>query len=158
MDTGTTTGNGGDGELGGGITVLLQAAGGSFVACELGLEGERKATLLANRTTPGDWERFTMYTKPDGRVAFQAANGKFIASDDYRAHLLVADRDQAGDWETFTLEPKDGGKVALKTHNGLYVAADFGIEGEQKGRLVGDRREVKEWEVFTIVPDTTIHP
>lgn len=141
-----------------GVTVMLQSAEGTFVACEIGLEGEDKAILVASRPQAGDWERFTMFTKEDGRIVLQAANGKYICADDYRAGLLVADRDKPGDWETFTIEPKDGGKVAIKTHNGSYVSADFGLEGARRGRLIGDRKEQKEWELFTIVPDTTVLP
>jgi hypothetical protein len=141
-----------------GVTVMLKSAEGTFVACEIGLEGEDKATLVASRPQAGDWERFTMFTKDDGRIVLQAANGKYICADDYRAGLLVADRDKPGDWETFTIEPKDGGKVAIKTHNGSYVSADFGLEGARRGRLIGDRKEQKDWELFTIVPDTTVLP
>jgi hypothetical protein len=155
-DTPTTVAE--ENTLSDGVTVMLKSAEGTFVACELQLEGEDKATLVASRPQAGDWERFTMFTKADGRVVLQAANGKYVCADDYRAGLLVADRDKPGDWETFTIEPKDGGKVAIKTHNGSYVSADFGLEGARRGRLIGDRKEQKEWELFTIVPDTTVLP
>lgn len=143
-------------QLSDGITVMIKGYEGNYVACELGVEGETKGTLLANRNSAGDWERFTMYTRADGKVVFQAPNGKFVCADEYRAGLLVADRDKPGDWEVFTLVPKDNGNVALQTHNGSFVAADYGLEQALRGRLIGDRKEVKEWELFTIVPDTLL--
>jgi len=137
-----------------GIVVLLKSVEGNYISCELGLEGADRAMLVANRTTPGDWERFTMYTKPDGRISLKAANGKYLCADDYRGDTLVADRDTPGDWESFTLEPQEGGSVLLKTHEGRYVAADLDLEGKYHGRLVGDRAQAGDWERFTIVPDT----
>lgn len=145
-------------EVSAGVTVMLKGAEGNFVACEINAEGEDKGTLVASRPSAGEWERFTMFTKADGRILLQAANGKYVCADEYRGGLLVADRDKPGDWELFTLVPKDGGKVALQTHNGSFVAADYGLTGEQRGRLIGDRKEVKEWELFTIEPDTIALP
>lgn len=138
--------------------VLLKSADGHFVSCELGVEGADHAMLVANRTTPGDWERFTLFTKTDGRISLKAANGKFLCADDYRSDTLVADRDTPGDWESFTMEPQPDGKVLLKTHEGRFVSADLNLQGNYHGRLVGDRTEAGEWEQFTIFPDTTVRP
>lgn len=145
-------------DLSAGVTVMIHSAEGGFVACEINGEGEDKGTLVANRPSAGDWERFTMFTRPDGRIVLQAANGKYVCADDYRSGLLVADRDKPGDWELFSLVPKDNGMVALQTHNGSYVAADLALTEKRKGRLIGDRKEVKEWELFTIIPDTLARP
>lgn len=141
-------------QLSSGINVMIQAAQGEFVACELGVEGERRGILLANRPSAGEWEHFTMFTRGDGKVVFQASNGKYVCADDDRAGQLVANRDQAGEWEAFTLVPKDNGKVALQTHNGNFVAADYGLGEGLKGSLIGDRKEAHEWELFAIIPDT----
>lgn len=141
-----------------GVAVLLKGHEGGFVACELGAEGDDKGTLVANRPEAGDWERFTLFTKPDGRIALQAANGKYICSDGDRGGLLIANRDYIGEWETFVLIPKDNGRVALRTYNGSFVAADYNLVDQQRGRLIGDRKEVGDWELFTIMPDTTQTP
>lgn len=159
MTPGTSEPSGaGDAPLANGVSVTIKGHEGNYVACELDLEGEDKAILVANRSTPGDWERFTMYTKADGRVVFRAANGKFVCSDEYRGGLLVADRDQPGDWETFTLIPQPDGKVALQTRNGSYITADYGLEGSRRGALFGDRTAIKEWEQFTLEKDTVPLP
>lgn len=135
-------------------TVTIQGHEGTYVACEIGLNGDDQAILVASRSTPGDWEKFTMYEKPDGKVSFRAANGKWVCSDEYKGGIMVADRDQAGDWETFTLIQKDGGKVALQAHNGSYVTADYGLTDARRGALFGNRTDVREWELFTIAKDT----
>ncbi|TXI77263.1 MAG: hypothetical protein E6Q44_13995 [Flavobacteriales bacterium] len=141
-----------------GTAVLLKSAEGRFVSCELGAEGAAKNMLVADRSAAGDWERFTLFTKADGRIMLKAANGMYLCADDHRGDTLVADRKDPGDWESFTLEPQEGGAVALKTHEGRYVAADLDPGAKHHGRLVGDRPQAGEWERFTIVPDTTRKP
>ena len=140
------------------VTVMLKAYENDFVTCELTEGNELKGQLFANRPSAGDWERFTMYTKPDGRVVFQAANGKYVCSDALQGGLLVADRDKPGDWETFSLVPQDNGQMAIKTHDGSFVSADYGVEGARNGVLIGDRKELKEWERFTLLKDTVALP
>ena len=135
-------------------TVAIMGHDGTYVSCELGLEGENKAILVSRATAPGDWEKFTMWEKPDGKVSLQAANGKFVCSDEFKEGLFIADRDQAGDWESFVIVPQEGGKVALQCHNGSYVTADHGLTEIRRGALFGNRTEVHEWELFTLITDT----
>jgi len=154
MDQGTAATSAEASSLGTPSTVTIRGHEGTYVACEIALNGDDQAILVASRATPGDWEKFTMYEKPDGKVSFQAANGKWVCSDEYKGGILVADRDQAGDWETFTMIPKDGGKVALQAHNGSFITADFGLTEARRGALFGNRTEVQDWELFTIERDT----
>ncbi|MBL7951070.1 MAG: hypothetical protein JNM62_05065 [Flavobacteriales bacterium] len=139
-------------ELGEGRPITIKAHLNDYVTCEMALEGENKNMLAASRYAPGDWERFTMFTRADGKVSFKAANGKFVCWDELKGGVLFADRDQAGDWETFTLVPMDSGKVALKVANGTFVSADYDLKDERKGTLVGNRQEAHEWETFTLEP------
>lgn len=150
LDTGGASA-GSNAPLSEGVSVTLQGFDGSYVSCELGAGGADRAILLANRATPGDWERFTLFPLPDGKIALQAANGKFVCADGDRGDSLVADRDSPGDREIFTVEPQEGGQVLLKTHEGSYVSADFALEGGHRGRLVGDRNEAHDQERFTIM-------
>lgn len=139
-------------ELGEGTMVAIKAHMNEYVTCEMALEGENKDILIANRSSVGDWERFTMFTRPDGKVSFKAANGKFVCWDEKKGGFLFADRDQASDWETFTLVSMDGGKVALKAANNRFVSADYDQKDARKGALVGDRHDAHEWETFTLEP------
>lgn len=141
-------------ELGEGTLVAIKGHMNDYVTCEMALEGENKDILAASRYSPGDWEHFTMFNRPDGKVSFKAANGKFVCWDELKGGVLVADRDQVGDWETFTLVPMDGGKVALKVANGHFVSADYDLKDARKGALIGNRLEAHEWETFTLEPVT----
>ncbi|HRH69655.1 MAG TPA: hypothetical protein PLB89_09135 [Flavobacteriales bacterium] len=134
-------------------TVAIQGFDGTYVACELALDSADKGKLVSSRTSPGDWEKFTLFELGDNKIALQAANGKYVCCDDYRAGLLVADRDQIGDWETFTLVPQENGTVALQAWNKRYVTAEYSLPDAGKGTLLGIREEIREWERFTLVKD-----
>ena len=134
------------------VLIHMKAYGNTYVTCELGAEGADKATLVANRTAVGDWERFTMVNRADGKISLKAANGKFVCCDLDKGAILVADRDQAGDWETFTIVPQDSGRVALRSFQGTYISADQSLADTRKGALIGDREQPGEWETFTIQP------
>ncbi len=134
-------------------TVAIQGFDGTYVACELALDSADKGRLVSSRTSPGDWEKFTLYELGDNNIALQAANGKYVCCDDHRAGLLVADRDQISDWETFKLVPQENGTVALQAWNKRYVTAEYSLTDARKGMLLGIREEIKEWERFTLVKD-----
>ena len=134
-------------------TVAVQGFDGTYVACELDRDSTDKGMLVASRTSPGDWEKFTLYELGENRIALQAANGKYVCCDDKRGGLLVADRAQISDWETFTLMPQENGTVALQAWNKRYVTAEYSRTDKLKGALFGIREEIREWERFTLVKD-----
>jgi len=134
-------------------TVAIQGFDGTYVACELALDNIDKGTLVSNRPSVGEWEKFTLYELGDNKIALQAANGKYVSADEGKAGSLVADRDQIGEWETFTLVPQVNGTVALQAWNHKYVTVDPGLSDKRKGTLMGAREEAKEWERFTLVKD-----
>lgn len=130
--------------------IALKAANNTYVSSNAGLEDERAGILIADRPEAGEWETFELVDLGGGKVAFRAANGKFVSSDRSIGGLLVANRDTVGDWETFELLSFDGARKVLRTTDGRYVTADLGLEGDLKGRLFADRPEAREWETFIL--------
>lgn len=128
----------------------LKAANNAYVSSNAGLEDDRAGILIADRPEAGAWEIFELLDLGGGKVAFRAANGKFVSADRSIGGLLVANRDTVGEWETFELLSFDGDRKVLRTTDGRYVTADLGLEGDLKGRLFADRSEAREWETFTL--------
>src|SRR5947207_6905963 len=56
------------------IRVALKASNGRYVSAERG----GSAPLRATQRTIGRWETFEMLYQGDGRVAFKAANGRYV--------------------------------------------------------------------------------
>lgn len=64
--------------------------------------------VVANRSTPGSWETFTLKRKagfgslqPNDEIALQAANGQYVCAEAGGGQPLVANRPNFGVWETF---------------------------------------------------------
>ena len=125
--------------------IALKAYNGQFVCAEGG--GGRE--LVANRSSAGPWEIFTLFKLPGrDQVALKALNGQFVCAEGGGGREVVANQSKAGEWETFTLVKRPGNnKIALKAANGLYVCAEGGGGGE----VVANRSDAREWETFTLV-------
>ncbi|RSH78746.1 uncharacterized protein EHS24_001649 [Apiotrichum porosum] len=131
--------------------VLKARVNGQFVCAEGG--GDKN--LVANRTSPGPWERFTVeQTNQEGRIHLRSSNGKYVCADlsggnGQPVGLLVANRDSPGPWETFDLVEVDGGVIALKASNGKYVQASNGGSGP----LIAGGDDHGWWEQFDVVEE-----
>lgn len=108
---------------------------------------ETTQRLVADRSTPWAWERFTIEDLGNGQVALVTPKNLYVSADETIGMELIANRKTRGPWETFTLESVDGG-VALKAWNGRYVSADQ----SRGGLLVADREKRGPWETFKVEP------
>ncbi len=108
---------------------------------------ETTQRLVADRSTPWAWERFTIEDLGGGKVALLTPKNLYVTADETIGMELIANRNSRGPWETFTLESVDGG-IALKAWNGRYVSADQ----SRGGLLVADREKRGPWETFKVEP------
>ncbi|MCW3103492.1 MAG: sugar O-acetyltransferase precursor [Bacteroidetes bacterium] len=69
----------------GGNKYAISSYKNRYFSAELGGRGE----LIANRPAIRDWEVFTMLELEDGRVAFKAANGKYVSLDETSLQLFA---------------------------------------------------------------------
>ncbi len=128
-----------------GQTVTLRArANNRIVTAEQG----GAQPLIANRTTAGAWEQFTVVPNGDGTVALRAsANGRYVTAEQGGAQALIASRPAVGAWERFTLIRNADGSSSLRASaNGRYVTAESG--GAQA--LIANRTAVGPWESFDL--------
>ena len=106
--------------------------------------------LIADATTAGAAQRFTLVDLGGGNAALRAAiNGRFVCAENAGAGALIANRTAAGPWETFRLIPNGNGTVSLLcTVNSRYVCAD----NAGASALIANRTAIGAWEQFDQVP------
>lgn len=91
-----------------GDRVALRTANGQYLCAENGGGGE----VVANRTTMGPWETFTIVhadlsggeISSGQGVLLRTANGQFLCAEGGGGREVTADRAAIGPWETFTAE------------------------------------------------------
>ncbi len=129
-----------------GQTIWLRAnANNLYVSADQNLANVQ---LIANRTTPGGWEMFTVVDAGGGLIALRASNGLYVSADTNIAAYapLVANRPTFSTWEKFTWTDVGTGQVTLRAStNGRYVSADL----NRSANLVADRTAAGGWETFT---------
>lgn len=128
-------------------SISLMASNMFYVAADQNAGVEPNGVLVADRTTIGLWETFTVQHLDGGRIALKASNSLYVSADRNSGGLLVADRAEVGDWEQFELMRLSADLVALRSSNGNYVSADQ----NKGGMLVADRTMIGDWERFTLV-------
>ncbi|MFF2484512.1 cellulase family glycosylhydrolase [Paenibacillus sp. NPDC058071] len=123
---------------------LRAAANNSYVSAENAGAG----SLVANRTTVGGWEKFTIVNNADGTVSFlSAANNKYVTAVIDENTQLVARATTIQAWEKFRLVDRGNGRVAIQsTANNKYVSADQNLGSV----LYANRDSASQWEEFTI--------
>jgi hypothetical protein len=86
-------------DAGDGTVALFSHANGRFVTAGSG----GNATLIANRTAIGAWERFTLIRNPNGSTSLLAgADGKYVTAEQGGNQPLIANRTAVGAWEEFS--------------------------------------------------------
>ncbi|SDO76282.1 Aryl-phospho-beta-D-glucosidase BglC, GH1 family [Paenibacillus sp. yr247] len=111
-------------------------------------ENAGASPLVANRTTVGDWEKFTVINNSDGTVSFLSkANNNYVTADLNQSTKLIARATTIQAWEKFRIIDRGSGKVALQAvANNKYVSADLNLGAV----LYANRDVVSGWEEFII--------
>ncbi|WP_127354802.1 lectin [Actinacidiphila soli] len=104
--------------------------------------------LIANRTSVGAWEQFTLVDAGSGNVALLAhANNQYVCADNTGTSPLIANRTSVGTWESFQLIKNSNGTVSFKAlANNQYVCAD----NTGTSPLIANRTSIGTWEQFTV--------
>jgi hypothetical protein len=128
----------------GSIVALLANADGKYVTADNG----GTSPLIANRTTVGTQETFSVIDAGGGKIALVAQiNGKYVSADNAGANPLIANRTTFSAWEMYTEVDAGGGKIALLANaNGKYVCAD----NAGASPLIANRTTFGAWETYTV--------
>jgi len=128
------------------VVAFLANADGKYVTAD----NAGANPLIANRTTVGTQEKFTVVDAGSGKVGFLAQiNGLYVTADNAGVNPLIANRTSVGAWESFTEVNAGGGMIALLANaNGKYVCAD----NAGASPLINNRTSFGAWESYTVVP------
>jgi len=114
-----------------------------YVAAENG----GSASLIANRTAAGTWEKFERINLGNNNVAFRSlANGKYVTAENAGSSPLIARSDTIGTWETFQLSNVSGGVTLRAAANNQFVSA----ENAGASPLIANRATASGWETFIL--------
>jgi hypothetical protein len=104
--------------------------------------------LIANKTSVGSSEKFTVVEAGGGKIGFLAmANNKDVCADNGGANPLIANRTSVGSWESFTEVNAGGGNIALLANaNGKYVSA----ANSGTNPLIANQTSIGTSETFTV--------
>lgn len=107
--------------------------------------------LIANRSTVGTWERFSIVDNGDGTVALLSlANNLYVSADMNNNGTLIARQTYVGSWERFQMIHNADGTVSFRALvNNKYVCADLATGAPT---LIANRDEIGTWEKFELVP------
>ncbi|PRD48887.1 lectin [Sphingobacterium haloxyli] len=128
-----------------GSTVSLTAlVNGKYVCADDG----GNSPLIADRTSAGQWEKFTIVDAGNGKIALRSlANNQYVCADNGGASPLIANRTVIGSYETFTEVDAGNGNIGLLADvNNKYVCAD----NSGNSPLIANRTSVDEWESFIV--------
>ncbi|MDR1904908.1 MAG: hypothetical protein LBQ88_21830 [Treponema sp.] len=113
-----------------------------FISCHRKyLSAQPDGRVEWNRDKGLEWEKVTVESLGNGKVALKSCHGKYLAvciDDSVRWN-----QDKVLSLEIWTVEPAGGG-FALKSCQGKYLSA------QPDGRVEANRDAAKEWESFTV--------
>jgi len=137
--------NGGGG--GGGMVALKANANGLYVAAE----NAGADPLIADRSSIGYWEAFTLVHNNDGTVSLRSyANDLYVSADLNNNGTLIARQSYIGYWEKFEMIQNGDGTVSFRAiANNQYVCADLATGAPT---LIANRSSIGSWEKFTLDP------
>jgi hypothetical protein len=138
---GTLAGGGGGGTTTApvGKAIYLKGNNARFVSSENGAQ----SGITCNRTAVGSWERFTVVSAGNGKIALKGTNGRYISSEN-GAQAMRCDRTAIGSYESFDWVAVNGTTVQLRGNNGQYVSSENGV-----GSMFCNRASAGAWENFT---------
>jgi hypothetical protein len=128
-----------------GSVISLKALANTQYVCA---DNTGTSPLIANRTSAGTWEQFTLVDAGSGNVALLAhANNQYVCADNTGTSPLIANRTTIGTWESFQLIKNSNGTVSFKAlANNQYVTAD----NAGANPLIANRTSIGTWEQFTM--------
>jgi len=105
--------------------------------------------LIANRTSVGFWERFTIVENDDGTVSLLSyANDRYVSADLNHNGTLIARQTYIGYWEKFEMVENDDGTLSFRAiANNKYVCADLATGSPT---LIANRDTIGQWEKFEL--------
>jgi hypothetical protein len=128
-----------------GSVISLKALANNQYVCA---DNTGTSPLIANRTSVGTWEQFTLVDAGSGNVALLShANNQYVCADNTGTSPLIANRTAIGTWESFQLIRNSNGTVSFKAlANNQYVCAD----NTGTSPLIANRTAIGTWEQFTM--------
>jgi Secretion system C-terminal sorting domain/Glycosyl hydrolase family 26 len=122
-----------------GKAIYLKGNNAKFVSSENGAQ----SGITCNRAAVGSWERFTVVSAGNGKIALKATNGRYISSEN-GAQAMRCDRASIGSLESFDWVAVNGNTVQLKGSDGRYVSSENG-----NGSMFCNRSVAQGWENFS---------
>jgi aryl-phospho-beta-D-glucosidase BglC (GH1 family) len=104
--------------------------------------------VTANRDLAQGWEKFTVVSAGDNKIALRDSNGKFFNSQNGFSPITSSSTAVNG-WEAFDWV-NIGGQIALKGFNGKFVSS----EGGASSGMTCNREIVSGWESFNYASTT----
>jgi hypothetical protein len=117
--------------------------------------GRTTDVIETNRTSPGSWETFTLFSSSFGGWAIRTSNGHFlsaISGGGRTSDVIETNRTAISTWETFTLVPLSGlgpNFFAIMTLTGNYLTAvNSGGIGSAFEAIHSNATQIGTWEEF----------
>jgi Secretion system C-terminal sorting domain/Fascin domain len=98
--------------------------------------------MNCNRTSVGAWERFTVVSQANGKVALKGTNGRYVSSENGTAPI-TCNRTTVGVTELFDLVNVTNTTFQLRGSNGRFVSSENGV-----GSMTCNRTTAGAWEIF----------
>lgn len=106
-------------------------------------ENGAQSGITCNRTAVGAWERFTVVSAGNGKVALKGSNGRYVSSEN-GTQAMRCDRTTIGAYEAFDWIAVNSTTVQLKGNNARFVSSENGGIPVTCNRTVAG-----SWENFT---------
>lgn len=140
--------------------IALMTAKGYFVTVKSNVQADADAAFSTNRTSVGDWEKFTieMLDMEDHTFALKTADGRYVTARNgggqsgaaSTSWALSTDATTISRTENVILQMQTDGTYALMTPKGYYVTANLGGNRSNLGEPMRTTATViGPYEVFT---------
>lgn len=132
-------GNGGNGNGAPiGQVITLKGFNSKYVSGENGTQA-----MTCTRTTPQDWEKFTVVDAGGGKIALRSM-GKYVSSEN-GTQAITCNRTTFSDWEKFDWITTTDGKITLRGNNGKFISSENGTQP-----MTCNRATASGWEAFGV--------
>src|SRR4051812_25165168 len=111
------------------MIIALKTASGRFLTAENG--GGKAGIPPANRDSakPGDWERFRIHQRPNGKIALESSGGRFVSAQLGGGGDLLANR---------VLTGTEDAAVPDQLKTAIHIWEEFDLIGSLKeGASIG---------------------
>jgi endo-1,4-beta-D-glucanase Y len=121
-----------------GKAITLAGNNARYVSTENGAQ----SGITCNRTAVGSWERFTVVSAGNGKIALKGTNGRYLSSEN-GAQAMRCDRTAIGATEAFDWVAVNSTTVQLRGNNARFVSSENGV-----GSMTCNRTAAGAWENF----------